>query len=177
MPRPITSIVFAGALLIAAAAPPAFAKLYKWVDADGQVHYSQSRPAGHAVERVSVKTRAPADAQECTTLVCRAGRLEEARRQREEAERKIREAAERAARKPVFPEPVKETDDEKIARLIAECKASRGSKCDSDEEVRRMLLQNVELTHAERQALRRYTPVQQRRILLQRIPKRYRDLD
>ncbi len=40
-----------------------------------------------------------------------------------------------------------------------------------------MLLQNVELTHAERRALRGLSPAQQRRVLNQRIPKRYRDVD
>ncbi len=86
-------------------------------------------------------------------------------------------AVKAAAAQPVFPTHVKETDDEKIARLVAECKRSRGSKCDSDEEKRRMLLQNVELTHAERRALRGLSPAQQRRALDQRIPKRYRIAD
>lgn len=158
----------------------AAARTYKWVDADGTTHYSQSRPPGHQAEVVSLEDRGVADegeAEACATLVCRAGRLEAERRKREEAQQKLREAEARAARRPVFPTPVKETDDEKIARLVAECKRSRGSKCDSDEEKRRMLLQNVDLTHAERRALRGLTPVQQRRVLLQRIPKQYRNLE
>ena len=40
-----------------------------------------------------------------------------------------------------------------------------------------MLLQNVDLTQAERRALRGLTPVQQRQVLLRRIPERYRDLE
>ena len=70
------------------------------------------------------------------------------------AQKRLDDAAKAAASYPVFPTPVKETDDEKIARLVAECKARRGSKCDSHEEKRRMLLQNVDLTHEERRALR-----------------------
>jgi hypothetical protein len=118
------------------------------------------------------------DGDDCSSLVCRAERLESERKQQERAEQEKRDAAAKAAAaQPVFPTHVKETDDEKIARLVAECKRSRGSKCDSDEEKRRMLLQNVELTHAERRALRGLSPAQQRRALDQRIPKRYRIAD
>ncbi len=40
-----------------------------------------------------------------------------------------------------------------------------------------MLLQNIELSHAERRALRGFSPAVQRRILLQRIPRQYREID
>jgi hypothetical protein len=163
-----------------ATAPDAAARTYKWVDADGTTHYSQSRPPGRQAEEISVRALpgpAAEVADDCTSLSCRAGRLEAARREREDAARKVRDAAERAARQPVFPTPVEETDDEKISRLVAECKSRRGSKCDSDAEKRRMLLQNVDLTQAERRALRGLTPVQQRQVLLRRIPEQYRDLD
>ncbi len=158
----------------------AAARTYKWMDADGTMHYSQSRPPGRSAEEIHLSnSRTPddGDVDDCRTLTCRAGRLEAARREREEAAQKIRDAAARAARVPVYPTHVEETDDEKITRLVAECKSSRGSKCDSDEEKRRMLLQNVDLTQAERRALRGLTPSQQRRVLLQRIPKQYRNID
>jgi hypothetical protein len=98
--------------------------------------------------------------------------------ERETARDKQRqEAARSAARVPVFPTQVEETDEEKVARLVAECKASRGTDCESDAEKRRMLLQNVDLTHAERRALRGFSPAVQRRFLLQRIPRKYRRVD
>lgn len=157
----------------------AVARTYKWVDENGTTHYSQSRPAGRASTVMVLDREQPVadDGDVCESLSCRAARLERTRREREAAAARIRAAAERAARRPVFPTPVRETDDEKIARLVAECKRSRGSRCDSDAEKRRMLLQNVDLTQAERRALRGLTPVQQRRALLQRIPKRFRHLD
>jgi ATPase subunit of ABC transporter with duplicated ATPase domains len=156
------------------------ARTYKWVDEDGTTHYSQNKPPGRSAEELSVygpRTASTESNDECASLACRAGRLEAERREKEEAARKIRDAAARAARVPVFPTKVEETDDEKITRLVAECKSSRGSKCDSHEEKRRMLLQNVDLTQTERRALRGLTPSQQRRVLLQRIPKEYRSID
>jgi len=156
------------------------ARIYKWVDEDGATHYSQNKPPGRSAEELSVngpRTTSTESNDECASLACRAGRLESERREKEEAARKIRAAAARAARVPVFPTQVEETDDEKITRLVAECKGRRGSKCDSHEEKRRMLLQNVDLTQAERRALRGLTPSQQRRVLLQRIPKQYRNID
>lgn len=174
-------LAVAGAAALAAASPAAFSGMYKWVDENGVTHYSESRPAGRDAQELSVGgASAPAnvDEGECRDLVCRAARLESAREDRERAAQKKRDdAAKAAASYPVFPTPVKETDDEKIARLVAECKARRGSKCDSDEEKRRMLLQNVDLTHEERRALRGFSPAVQRRILLQRIPKQYRDIE
>ncbi len=167
------------ALLLAAPAAPS--RTYKWVDENGLTHYSETRPAGQEAEELSSGSRpsaGAADGDDCSSLICRAARLESERKQQERAEQEKRDAAAKAAAAtPVFPTPVKETDDEKIARLVAECKQSRGSKCDSDQEKRRMLLQNVDLTHAERRALRGLSPAQQRRVLNQRIPKRYRNID
>ncbi len=163
------------------AAPNLASRTYKWVDENGVTHYSQTRPAGRQAEELSSGSRPPveaADGDDCSSLVCRAARLESQRKQQERAEQEKRDAAAKAAAAyPVLPTPVKETDDEKIARLVAACKRSRGSKCDSDEEKRRMLLQNVELTQAERRALRGLSPAQQRRALNQRIPERYRNID
>ena len=174
------AVAVSGAVLVAATSV-AQARTWKWVDENGTTHYSQSKPPGRHAERLSLEkswTSAVEDSGECDTLTCRVERLESDRRKREQAARDRREKAARAAAAyPVFPTPVKETDDEKIARLLAECKSRRGTRCDSDEEMRRMLLQNVELTHAERRALRAVPPSVQRRILLRRIPKKYRNID
>lgn len=35
------------------------AGIYKWVDEDGKVHYSQTRPPEHEAEKMRVPTRAP----------------------------------------------------------------------------------------------------------------------
>jgi hypothetical protein len=167
------------ALLVAA--PDATARTYKWVDQNGTTHYSEIRPRGEDAEVLTVNTGARPEGvagDDCGSLSCRAGRLESERKERERAAQQRRdEAAKAAAAYPVFPTPVEETDDEKIARLVAACKRSRGSDCDSDEEKRRMLLQNVDLTHAERRALRGFSPAVQRRFLLQRIPKQYRNIE
>lgn len=174
------AIAFLSAALTAAA-PAAAARTYKWVDDDGTTHYSQSKPPDRHAQELSLKGgRVPErDAgDDCVSLTCRAARLQSDREQREQAMQEQRDKAARAAAAyPVFPTHVEETDDEKITRLVEECKKSRGSKCDSDEEKRRMLLQNVDLTHAERRALRGLSPAQQRRALNQRIPKQYRTVE
>ena len=157
------------------------ARAYKWVDENGVTHYSETRPTDGKAEELSLGSRSRSvapDGEDCSSLTCRAERLDSERKKQERAEQKKTDVVAKAATAyPVFPAPVGETDDEKIARLVAECKRSRGSKCDSDEEKRRMLLQNVELTHAERRALRGLSPAQQRRALNQRIPKQYRNTD
>lgn len=174
------AVAVSGAVLVAAASS-AQARTWKWVDENGTTHYSQSKPPDRHAEELTINSgRTPAveDGGECDTLICRAARLESDRKKREQAAQDARDKAARAAAAyPVWPTPVKETDDEKIARLLSECKNRRGSRCDSDEEMRRMLLQDVDLTHAERRALRGYSPAVQRRFLLQRIPKRYRNID
>ena len=162
------------------AAAPASARTYKWVDADGITHYAQSPPAqaSIAVTVIDVETAPAPRVQDCADITCRLERLRSSDVQAERAEDAQRAAAERAAAAyPVWPTPVAETDDEKIARLVAECKRSRGSDCDSDREKRRMLLQHVDLTQAERRALRGLSPRLQRRVLLERIPKRFRNID
>ena len=172
-------LIASGAAALLLAAPATMSRTYKWVDDEGITHYSQSRPTDRSAQEMTLRTAVGAEsAGKCRDLTCRAARLESERRQRESAAQKKRDAAAKAAASyPVFPTPVKETDEEKIARLVAECKQKRGSRCDSDEEKRRMLLQNVDLTHAERRALRGFSPAVQRRFLLERIPKQYRNLD
>ena len=173
------SVAAAGfALLAVSSSCPA--RTYKWVDAQGITHYSQSKPVGRPAEELFLPSAAPGTGEQadaCTSLRCRAARLQSEREAHQHAAEQLRERAAETSNYPVYPTPVKETDAEKIARLVAECKSSRGSHCDSDEEKRRMLLQNVELTHAERRALRGLSPAVQRRVLEQRIPKRFRDID
>ncbi len=169
----------AAALLTAT--PAAAPRTYKWVDENGTTHYSETRPTDWKAEQLSLGTQPrfeAAEGEDCSSLICRAAQLESARAKQARAEQQKRDAAAKAAAAyPVFPTPVKKTDDDKIARLVAKCKRSRGSDCDSDEEKRRMLLQNVELTQAERRALRGLSPAEQRRVLNQRIPKQYRNIE
>ena len=171
-------VVFGIAMVVAV---PAVGGTYKWVDEEGTTHYSQSKPPGRQSEEMSLKsawTSGIDEGGDCNTVICRAARLDAAREQRERAAQAERDKAARAAAAvPVFPSHVEETDDEKIARLVARCKTGRGSKCDSHEEKRRMLLQDVDLTHAERRALRGLSPANQRRALIQRIPKEYRNIE
>jgi hypothetical protein len=171
-------VVFGIAILVAV---PAAARTYKWVDEDGTTHYSQTKPPHRQAREMSLKsswTSGIDGGGDCTTVMCRAARLDALREKRERVAREQRDKAARAAAAvPVFPSHVEETDDEKIARLVAECKQGRGSKCDSYEEKRRMLLQNVDLTQAERRALRGLSPANQRRALIQRIPKQYRNTE
>ena len=171
-------VLFGIAVVVAV---PAVAGTYKWVDEDGTTHYSQSKPPGRQAEEMSLKsgwTSGIGEGGDCNTVICRAARLDAAREKRERAAQAERDKAARAAAAvPVFPTHVEETDDEKIARLVAQCKKGRGSKCDSYEEKRRMLLQDVDLTHAERRALRGLSPANQRRVLIQRIPKEYRNIE
>ena len=174
------ALVVSSAVLLVAA-PGAVARTYKWVDENGTTHYSDSKPFGRGAEELSVAAGAgpgAVDGDGCESLTCRVTRVELARIQRQRAVRQRRDAAAKATvAYPIFPTRVKETDDEKIMRLVTECKRSRGSNCDSDEEKRRMLLQNVDLTHQERGALRGLSPAVQRRVLLQRIPKQYRHIE
>ncbi len=164
-----------------AAAPAAAPRTYKWVDENGTTHYSETRPTDRKAEEFFLEYQPKFETTEgdgCSSLICRAARVESERAKQARAKQRKRDAAAKAAATyPVFRASVKETDDEKIARLVAGCKRSRGSDCDSDEEKRRMLLHNVELTHAERRALRGLSPAQQRRVLNQRIPKRYRTIE
>jgi hypothetical protein len=164
------AVVLSGGLLVVAA-PATAARIWKWVDEHGTTHYSQSKPPpGHAGE-ILHEQRRPSGIEgsgECSSLSCRAARLESERRAREQAAQAQRDdAARAAAAHRVYPTPVEETDDE----------SRRGSRCDSDAEKRRMLLQNVELTHAERRALRGFSPAVQRRFLLERIPEQYRNIE
>src|SRR5262245_7823501 len=87
------------ALLLVSA--PAAAQIYRWVDQNGLVHYSNVKPPKNVTATVidgDVKESpapAPADNAECYTMRCQGERMEERQRRRDEAE--ARAAAERAA--------------------------------------------------------------------------------
>lgn len=57
--RALVALALASSGLLAT---PALAEIYKWVDENGNVHFSERRPADEAVERVEIRTRSPAAA-------------------------------------------------------------------------------------------------------------------
>jgi|SRR5688572_10294960 hypothetical protein len=78
------------------------AQVYRWVDAKGTVHYSNSPPpAGVKATKLDIDTQpgVPApDSKECYSVRCQGERMEERIRRRDEAD--ARAAAERAANAP-----------------------------------------------------------------------------
>lgn len=90
------------ALLLVSA--PAAAQIYRWVDQNGLVHYSNVKPPKNVtatvIDESSRDAPAPAaqDSGDCSTIRCQGERMEERQRRREEAE--ARAAAERAALAP-----------------------------------------------------------------------------
>lgn len=99
-----TAAVLAATFGVLAAHPAAAYEIYKWVDGDGVVHYSQSRPAAAAtpVETVSIPERNPPGydpGEQYRAAVAEAERirseLDERRAERQaEAERERARAAE-----------------------------------------------------------------------------------
>src|SRR3954464_9578654 len=93
------------ALLAVLVAGNAFGEVYRWVDANGTVHYSDKvPPAGVSAPRLTIdaKTGPPSpDTQDCYTIRCQGERMEERLIRREQAE--ARAAAERAASTPPRP--------------------------------------------------------------------------
>ncbi len=89
-------------LLLALAASPATAQVYRWVDEKGTPHYSQSPPpAGtkHTVLDIEVKPGPPSpDTKECYTVRCQGERMEERLRRQEELDARL--TAERVANSP-----------------------------------------------------------------------------
>ena len=92
-------------LVLLVAAAPATAQIYRWVDANGVVHYSNNTPPkGANATVVDPDSRAAlpgAETTECYTVRCQGERIEERQRKREESEARI--AAERAASAPKQP--------------------------------------------------------------------------
>jgi hypothetical protein len=92
-------------LLLALAAAPASAQVYRWVDAKGTVHYSNTTPPAGAkatVIDVDAKPGSPSpESAECYTVRCQGERMEQRLARREELETRL--AAERAAAAPKPP--------------------------------------------------------------------------
>ena len=92
-------------LAILVLASPAFADVYRWVDAGGTVHYSnEAPPAGVKAQRVDIEAQpgAPvAESAECYTVRCQGERLEQRLVRREQIEARL--AAERTAAAPKPP--------------------------------------------------------------------------
>jgi Domain of unknown function (DUF4124) len=88
--------------LLLAAATPVSAQIYRWVDANGKVTYSNATPpAGVKATVVDLDAKAgppSPESLECYTLRCQGERLERRQAQRDELEARL--AAERAAAAP-----------------------------------------------------------------------------
>ncbi|HEX2649241.1 MAG TPA: DUF4124 domain-containing protein, partial [Burkholderiales bacterium] len=89
-------------LLLAAlvlASAPAAAQIYRWVDQNGNVHYSNMKPPKNQAAVIidpSSREAAPGpESAECYTIRCQGERMEERQRRRDEAD--ARSAAERVA--------------------------------------------------------------------------------
>jgi len=107
------------ALLIAAlliVSAPAAAQIYRWVDQNGVVHYSNIRPPKNVVPTIiddSSREAGPSpESAECYTIRCQGERLEERQRRRDEAE--ARATAERIANSP---KPVRGLDFRNYVRV------------------------------------------------------------
>lgn len=83
----------------------AAADVYRWVDRNGTVHYSnEAPPAGVRATKVPIEAKAgppSADSEECYSVRCQGERMEERLARRTEAD--ARAAAERAASAPPRP--------------------------------------------------------------------------
>jgi hypothetical protein len=92
-------------LVLAALAAPAAAQIYRWTDAEGKVHFSNTTPPPGVKATVvdpNAKEVPPApESTECYTIRCQGERMEERQRRREAEE--ARAAAERAANAPRQP--------------------------------------------------------------------------
>ena len=93
------------ALLLLLAAGCAFGQVYRWIDANGTVHYSNDAPPpGVKAAKLGIEAKpgpASPDTQECYTVRCQGERMEERIIRRDQAEARV--AAERAASAPPRP--------------------------------------------------------------------------
>lgn len=108
-----TRSVLIGFIIAFASAPAAVAdKVYRWVDQDGKVHYSQTAPATAPTSEQELKISAPAtpdaaadvpeernERGECLTIKCMADQMEADRLQRERGYAAQRAKNERALKK------------------------------------------------------------------------------
>ena len=92
-------------LLLILAAAPASAQVYRWVDAKGTVHYSNSPPpAGVKSTLIDINAKAgppSADTAECHTVRCQGERMEQRIARRDELDARL--AAQRIAAAPPQP--------------------------------------------------------------------------
>jgi len=98
------------------AAQQAAAQVYRWVDENGTVHYSQSAPPPGVKAKlldIEVKEGPPSpDSKDCYTVRCQGERMEERIARREELDAKL--AADRAAQ---APRPVRGLDFRKYVSI------------------------------------------------------------
>jgi uncharacterized protein DUF4124 len=89
-------------LLLLFAAVPASAQIYRWVDANGQTHFSNTAPPpgvkATVVDENAKEAPSSPDSSECYTVRCQGERMEERQRKRESETERM--AAERAAAAP-----------------------------------------------------------------------------
>ena len=89
-------------LFLFATTVPAGAQIYRWVDANGQVHFSNTAPPpgvkATVVDANAKEGPPPPESAECYTIRCQGERMEE--RQRKRDEEIERDAANRAAAAP-----------------------------------------------------------------------------
>jgi hypothetical protein len=89
-------------LVFLCAAANASAQIYRWVDANGRVHYSNTTPPKGAnatvVDPNAMEAPPSADSTECYTVRCQGERMEERERKRQAEDARI--AAERIAAAP-----------------------------------------------------------------------------
>ena len=92
------------------------AGIYKWVDAEGNIHYGQQRPAGSSSEKMDVQQYAPRD----TSSYKRPGS------KTDDEDKTANDETENKAEQPAEPEKKKETAAEKKRRLAA-CAQARNN--------------------------------------------------
>jgi len=89
-------VLTAGLLL----APPAWAQVYKWVDAEGRVHYGERPPPAREVDKLAIPLQGNDPAPkpgECHTIQCQYERLRQDRLIREAAWQREMESRARVA--------------------------------------------------------------------------------
>ena len=93
------ALVLAALVLVSA---PAAAQIYRWIDQNGIVHFSNVKPpksvAVTVIDESSREAGPSPESAECYTIRCQGERMEERQRRQEESEARIR--AERASAQP-----------------------------------------------------------------------------